>query len=142
MAVLSPEHLESRPSGPAWLSVLRSWLARARAAAGEAFDSFFADRRGNISRPKILFAISSFDALAVILSGIAAELALGHGIIGWGELALRTIVFAAATVAIIAPQLGLHRRLARRHLGADRAHREVAAPAFLPECRRRLSRGL
>lgn len=80
---------------------MTSGLLRLRAAAGELLDGWLGDRRGNISRPKILFAVSTFDAGAVILSGIAAELALGHGTITWAELALRTGLFGAATVAIM-----------------------------------------
>jgi Undecaprenyl-phosphate glucose phosphotransferase len=63
-------------------------------------DTWFSDRRGSISRPKLLFSISFLDALLVTVTGLVAALATGDGA-DWDMILLRSVAVALAVVAVL-----------------------------------------
>jgi len=82
MATLSShDQLDDAPASLSSRAVSngRSVLSRAWAAIVRAVDAFFSDKLRSISRPKLLFAISTLDAAVLVATGSLAVLALGSG---------------------------------------------------------------
>jgi Undecaprenyl-phosphate glucose phosphotransferase len=79
----------------------RSPLARAAGAVFRRIDDAFSDKRRSISRPKLLFATSSFDAAILIATGALAYLALGDGDTStWGTAAWIVVIALATTLEL------------------------------------------
>lgn len=73
MAILSHDQSDTLAIGR------RRRPLRALAGLARGIDAAFSDKRRAISRPKLLFATSTFDAAILIGTGVAAFLALGDG---------------------------------------------------------------
>lgn len=87
MAFIS--HERTYPSGAS-----RHASAHVLGAARRGIDAVFSDKRGAVSRPKLLFATSTFDAVILIVTGLAA-----FRLAGAAETAPATV---AAWIAIVA----------------------------------------
>jgi Undecaprenyl-phosphate glucose phosphotransferase len=92
MAIISHERTDSVSIGAA-----RRAPSRALGALLRTIDAAFSDKRRAISRPKLLFATSTFDALLLILSGLAAFHLLGEVGMPLATIAAWTAVIALAT---------------------------------------------
>jgi Undecaprenyl-phosphate glucose phosphotransferase len=103
MSSLSPDRLQiEMPRGDVMNSRA---FERDRLRAGsqrvlELIDVWFSDRRGSISRPKLLFSISFLDAALVTVTGFLAAFATADGA-DWQTILLRSVVVAVAVVAVL-----------------------------------------
>jgi Undecaprenyl-phosphate glucose phosphotransferase len=103
MSSLSPDRLQiEMPRGDAMNSRA---FERDRLRAGsqrvlELIDAWFSDRRGSISRPKLLFSISFLDAVLVTVTGFLAAFATADGA-DWQTILLRSVAVAVAVVAVL-----------------------------------------
>ena len=86
MAILSHD----TPAGP-------SGLARGAAAVVRRIDAAFSDKHRNISRPKLLFATSTLDAVILIVTGVLAFLAFESAPASGWKIAAWTGLLALAT---------------------------------------------
>ena len=72
MAILSHEHPDDLTGDAGTYGSFRSRapLSRGLASISRVIDSAFSDKRRNVSRPKLLFATSFFDATIIVATGI------------------------------------------------------------------------
>ncbi|HYD15198.1 MAG TPA: undecaprenyl-phosphate glucose phosphotransferase [Hyphomicrobium sp.] len=75
----------------------RSALARAWGSLIGVIDDAFSDKRRNVSRPKLLFATSSFDAAILVCTGLTAYALFRHDHISAYGMAAWTFLIALAT---------------------------------------------
>jgi len=103
MALLAPDRLQiEMPDGDAMGSrpFERYALGVKSRRALDLIDAWFSDRRGSISRPKLLFSISFMDAALMTLTGLLAALATSDGA-DWQTILLRSVAVAVAVVAVL-----------------------------------------